>query len=371
MPELDILSLRLRNQHLSQSQFSKPAEIVKWLGAVQAQDYAGAKWALGQRLKNCSDETIEKAFTIGDIIRTHVLRPTWHLVAPEDLRWMTELTSARIQGIAGTQYRQHQLDHAVFSTCEKTIQRTLEGGKQLMRNDIAAALQQAGVATDEQRFIHIMMQMELIGLVCSGGRVGKQFTYALVDERVAPTQPLSKDEALGILAERYFTAHGPATLQDFAWWSGLTVADAKAGLEMIKHNLINCDFEGAKYWLTQPADDVHGKSGKAYLLPNYDEYIVSYRDRSATIREKDVSQADPRGTIFNHTFVINGKIEGIWKRDLGKNKLSVEIIPFRSLSKAASGALEAAAGRYAKFLGLKTSELKYLVLDSIKHQPGA
>lgn len=353
MPELDIPSLRLRNQHLSQPKFSKPAEIVKWLGAVQAQDYAGAKWALGQRLKNCSDEIVEQAFTQGEIIRTHVLRPTWHFVAPEDLRWMTELTSARIQGIAGTQYRQHKLDHTVFSTCEKAIQRALEGGKQLMRNDIAAALQLAGVATNEQRFIHIMMQMELIGLVCSGGRVGKQFTYALVDERVAPAKPLSKDDALATLAERYFTAHGPATLQDFAWWSGLTVADAKASLEMIKHNLINYDFAGAKYWLTQPADQANGKSLKAYLLPNYDEYIVSYRDRSAAIREKDVSLTDPRGTIFNHTFIINGKIEGIWKREFGKNKLSVELIPFRPLSKAALSALDAGAGRYAKFLGLK------------------
>ena len=353
MPQLDIPSLRLRNQHLSQPQFSKPAEIVKWLGAMQAQDYAGAKWALGQRLKNCPDENIEKAFADGDIIRTHVLRPTWHFVAPEDLRWMTELSSARIQGIAGTQYRQHKLDHTVFSACEKTIQRALEGGKQLMRNDIAAALQEAGVATNEQRFIHIMMQMELIGLVCSGGRVGKQFTYALVEERVAHAKPLAKDEALAMLAERYFTAHGPATLQDFTWWSGLTVTDSKAGLEMVKHNFISCDFEGATYWLTEPGEALSRKSGKAYLLPNYDEYIVSYKDRSAAIREKDISQADPRGTIFNHTFVINGKIEGIWKREFGKNRLNVELIPFRSFSKSSSVALHAAAGRYAKFLGLK------------------
>jgi hypothetical protein len=353
MPEFDIPSLRLQNQHLSQPQFIKPAEIVRWLGAVQAQDYTGAKWALGQRLKNCNDAIIEDAFTNGDIIRTHVLRPTWHFVAPEDLRWMTELTSARIQGIAGTQYRQHKLDNAIFAACEKAIQQALEGGKQLMRNDIATALQQAGVATDEQRFIHIMMQMELIGLVCSGGRIGKQFTYALVDERVAPVKPLSKDEALVALAQRYFDAHGPATLQDFAWWCGLTITDAKAGLEMAKGQFISCDFEGATYWLAEPSEMIAGKSAKAYLLPNYDEYIVSYKDRSAAIREKDLSKADPRGTIFNHTFVVNGKIEGIWKREIGRNRLAVELIPFRRLSKSAITALNAAAGRYAKFLGLK------------------
>lgn len=353
MPELDITSLRLQNQHLSQPQFSRPAEIVKWLSAVQAQDYTGAKWALGQRLKNCSDEIIEEAFTKGDIIRTHVLRPTWHFVAPEDLRWMVELTSARIQGIAGTQYRQHKLDNTVFATCEKAVHRVLEGGKQLMRNDIATALQQAGVTTDEQRFIHIMMQMELIGLVCSGGRIGKQFTYALVDERIAPAKSLSKDKALAALSQRYFTAHGPATLQDFAWWSGLTITDAKAGLEMVKSQLVSREFEGATYWITDPAETMSGKSAKVYLLPNYDEYIVSYKDRSAAIREKDVSNADPRGTIFNHTLVINGKIEGIWKREFGKNRLTVELVPFRPLSKSANAAVNTAAGRYAKFLGLK------------------
>src|SRR6185312_10048755 len=206
MPELDIAVLRLQNQHLAQPYFDHPAEIVKWLGAVQAQDYAGAKWALGQRLKSCNDEQIEKAFTDGDIIRTHVLRPTWHFVVPEDLRWMTQLTSARVQAIAGTQHRQLKLDAAVFSKSETAIHRILEGHKQLMRDELVEALQQAGIATDEQRFIHIMMQMELIGLVCSGGRIGKQFTYALVDERVPATKPLPRQESLAALAERYFAA---------------------------------------------------------------------------------------------------------------------------------------------------------------------
>jgi len=227
----DIREQRLLNQHLASPHFIQPADIVYYMGAIQAQDYVGGKWAIAQRLKGATDKTIEDAFTNGSIIRTHVMRPTWHFVHPKDIRWMIQLTAPRIMAIAGTQHRQFQLNNSIFSKCEKAIQQAMEGGKQLIRNEIVEALEQAGVATNEQRFIHIMMQMELIGLVCSGGRQGKQFTYTLLDERVPATKPLDKQEALAALAERYFTSHGPATLQDYVWWSGLTVADAKTGLE--------------------------------------------------------------------------------------------------------------------------------------------
>lgn len=354
---IDINKLRLQNQQLAQPHFTKPADIVRWLGAVQAQDYGGAKWALGQRLKGATDKIIEKAFTNGDIIRTHVLRPTWHFVAPEDLKWMLELTSARIQATAGTQHRQFKLDNAVFAKCEKAIQTGMEGGRQLMRSEIAELLQQAGVETNEQRFIHIMMQMELIGLVCSGGRQGKQFTYTLVDDRIPKSPVFSKDEALATLAQRYFTAHGPATLQDYTWWSGLTVADAKLGLEMLKGNLVNIEQGGAVYWFARNSDIETSRSSAAYLLPNYDEYIVSYKDRSSVIHEKDISKADPRGTIFNHTLIIGEKVTGIWKREITKKALEIEIFPFRPLSKAAEASVNAAAGRYRRFLGLKELKL--------------
>ena len=351
MTASDIRELRLLNQHLASPLFTNPADLVYYMGAIQAQDYTGAKWAIAQRLKAASDKAIEKAFTNGDIIRTHVMRPTWHFVHPLDIRWMLELTAARVMAIAGTQYRQFQLDNAIFSKCEKAILQAMEGGKQLMRDEIAEALQHAGVATDEQRFIHIMMQMELIGLVCSGGRQGKQFTYALLDERVPPVKSLDKQEALVVLAERYFIAHGPATLQDYVWWSGLIVADAKAGLEMIKHKLNHAASDGNTYWFAEK-DTPKTKPPAAFLLPNYDEYIVSYKDRSATIAASDINKADPRGTIFNHTIVVNGKIIGTWKRNIGKTRVDIELIPFVPLSKANHAAIASAAKRYARFLSL-------------------
>ncbi|MDB5137861.1 MAG: winged helix DNA-binding protein [Mucilaginibacter sp.] len=353
MTASDIPQLRLINQHLISPAFKKPADIVQYMGAIQAQDYAGAKWAIGQRLQGATDTIVEKAFTDGDIIRTHVMRPTWHFVSPQDIRWMLELTAARVQGIAGTQHRQFQLNNSVFLQCEKAISSALQGGKQLMRSEVADALQQAGIATNEQRFIHIMMQMELTGLVCSGGRHVKQFTYALLDERVPITKKISRDEALAMLTERYFIAHGPATLTDFVWWSGLTVTDAKAGLEIIKDKLTSQMINGSSYWFAEQSYNLKSKSSTAFLLPNYDEFIVSYKDRSASIASSNVNKTDPRGTIFNNTIVVSGRIIGTWKHTFKKDTVILNLIPFARLSKSNDAAINAAAKRYTKFLGLK------------------
>ncbi len=356
MTGFNIPQLRLQNQYLSNPVFKNPADVVHYMGAIQAQDYAGAAWAIGQRLQGASQTIIEKAFTDGDIIRTHVMRPTWHFVSPQDIRWMLELTAPRVQAIAGTRHRQLSLDKDVFLKSEKALIKALSGGKQLARTDLGDVLQKAGVNTDEQRFIHIMMQMELIGLVCSGGRQGKQFTYSLLEERVPKTKTINRDEALATLAKRYFMAHGPATLQDYAWWSGLTVTDAKAGLEMIKAQLASQVFEGSTYWFAERSQ-TSTKSSTAFLLPNYDEYIVSYKDRSAAIELTDIDKTDPRGTIFNNTIIVNGRVVGTWKRGFRKNKALIGISLFVKLSKANHAAITSAAKRYTKFLGLKDFEL--------------
>lgn len=357
MKAIDLTQQRLINQHLASPVYHDPAEIVYHMGAIQAQDFAGAKWAIAQRLQGATDAVIEKAFTDGDIIRTHVMRPTWHFVHPKDIRWMLELTAPRIQALAGFRHRQLKLDAPIFSKCEKTLTKVLSGNKQLSRDEIAAALQQAGIATDEQRFVHIMMQMELIGLVCSGGRQGKQFSYTLLDDRVPSVKPLDRQDALAVLAERYFISRGPATLQDYVWWSGLTVADAKAGLEMVKDKLISETLDKATYWFAKRSDVPKSKVPAALLLPNYDEYIISYKDRSAAINMAHINKADPRGTIFNHTVVINGRITATWKRSFTKNRVDIEVTPFSVLSKANHAAINAATKRYVKFLGLSDFKL--------------
>ncbi|MBS1533139.1 MAG: AlkZ family DNA glycosylase [Bacteroidetes bacterium] len=356
MPEFDINSLRLQNQHLAGPRFTDPADVVRYLGAVQSQDYNGAVWALGQRLKGANADSIDKAFAKGDIIRTHVLRPTWHFVAPEDVRWMLDLTAKRIRMHTATRLRFFELNDAIFAKCAHIITRLLEGGKQLPRTDIAVALRQGGIATDEQRFIHIMMELELQQLICSGGREGKHLTYALLDERVPRLATMDTDEALAKLAERYFTSHGPATLQDFAWWSGLTQEECRIGLETVKSGLEMVGSGSTVYWMNGGTGNTAKPSG-VLLLPNYDEYIVSYKDRSSSIDAKHIDKADPRGTLFNNTVIVNGRIAGIWKRELKKDTVTVQVTPFKPFSKAAGSALMSAAKRYAKFLGLKEHQL--------------
>jgi hypothetical protein len=356
MRAFSITQLRLQNQHLQNPEFTKPGDLVKYMGAIQSQDYAGAKWALGQRLTNATDEAIDKALADGSIIRTHVLRPTWHFVHPDDIRWMLHLTAGRIQSAAASRYRELQLDKHVFAKCEKLVLKALEGKKQMARDELAGYFTSHGIATNDQRFVHIMEHLELEQLVCSGGREGKQFTYALFDERVPKGKPLERDEAITTLAERYFTSHGPATTTDFAWWGGLTLTDASAGLENIKAKLSSHAADGHTYWFAERG--IAGKSNTAHLLPNYDEYIVSYKNRDATIDAKHISKADPRGTIFNHAILINGKIEGLWKRTVKKDLLEVALVPFKKLSQKNLKAVQKAARQYGDFLGLKKMEVK-------------
>jgi hypothetical protein len=244
MTNLDIVQQRIYNQHVARQTFKKPAEIVRYMGAVQAQDYAGAKWAIGLRLQNGTDAAVDKAMANGSIIRTHVLRPTWHFVTPADAQWMIELTAPRINAFSASRYRQLQLDNIVFKRSNDALAKALEGGKQLNRLEVMSALNNAGVATNDLRFIHLLMHAELDKVICSGARRGKQFTYALFDDRIPKDNTPSKEEALAELAKRYFISRGPATLQDFTWWSGLAAADARKGLEIVKPQLTNMLAEG-------------------------------------------------------------------------------------------------------------------------------
>ena len=227
MAHLDIAQQRLIKQRLAADHFEKPAEVVDWLVAVQAQDYAGAKWALGLRLHDAHDADLDRAFNAGSILRTHVMRPTWHFVTPIDIRWLLTLTAPRVHAANAHRYRELELDDATLKRSRKVLTKTLQGGQHLTREELGEALENAGIAEAKgQRLAYMVMAAELDGLICSGPRRGKQFTYALLEERVQPGATLTHDEALATFTRRYFTGHGPATVQDFAKWSGLTIADA-------------------------------------------------------------------------------------------------------------------------------------------------
>lgn len=349
MTNLDIAHRRLHNQFISRRTFEKPGDVVSWLGAVQAQDYLGALWALGLRMQDAVEADIEQAMADGVIVRTHPMRGTWHFVAAADIRWLlTLMAPGRIANNAAW-YRRLELDEATFAKSKAIFAQTLRGGKQLTRQELAAALGQAGISTKGLRLTFILSRAEIEGVIASGARRGKQFTFALLDELIPASRSLERDEALAELAHRYFTSHGHATLQDFVWWSGLTAADARAGLEIVKSQLVKETIDGQIYWLSPSTGTVNVSSPTAYLLPAYDEYTVAYKDRSAVL---DPAYAEQTGNgIFNPTIAVDGQIVGTWKRTFKKDGVVITQDLFRSLSEAENQAIAAAVERYGRFIG--------------------
>ena len=265
------MSRRLDNQGITRSRYRRPEEVVAALGAVQAQEYGPAKWALGLRLHDrLTDSQIERAFEDGRILRTHVMRPTWHFVTPADIGWMQELTSPRVQRIAAVYNRNLGLDSATLRRAIRVLERVLRDGRHQTRMEIAVHLERAGVAAKGQRLAHVMMHAELERVVGSGPRRGKQFTYALLTERAPRMKRLSRDESLAELSGRYFRSHGPATVRDFVWWSGLTTVDAKRGLEM--NGARSEIVDGLTYWTLGGRTTRVPSLGTVHLLPIYDEY---------------------------------------------------------------------------------------------------
>jgi len=353
MDQSEISLLRLASQQLLETDFSRPKDIVYWMGAIQAQDYPMAKWAIGARLPGLTDQAVETAIANADIIRTHLLRPTWHFVAPEDVYWMLDLTAPQIS--AAQSYREIQLEltEEVFTKSNTAIEKALRDGMHLTREQLISVLHQVGIATDENRASHLFARAELEKIICSGATSGSKTTYALLSERVPKANHLTKDEALAQLARRYFTSRGPATLQDFSWWSGLPAREANKGLELVKSEFDRVQIDGRVYWLTLGLSHVHDGKDRTYLLPTYDEFIISYADRRASITVDLVEymkQISDRG-VFRPIVVVAGQVVGIWKRTLRNNAIRIEIQPFMNLDPSSKDRIVEAATRYGTFMG--------------------
>jgi hypothetical protein len=352
MTAAQLIAQRLGNQMLTASSPKGVEEVVAALGAVQSQDYTGAKWALGARIAKLTDAEVDRAFDEGRILRTHILRPTWHFVAPADIRWMLALTAPRVHGFSGSYYRKHELETKVFTRCHKAIARALEGGKHLTRNELQTALRKAGIESDNLRLGLIVMHAELSALICSGPRRGKQFTYALLEERVPPTRALSGDEALAELTRRYVTSHGPVTVRDFSWWSGLSMADARRGLASIASELEQHVLEELTYYSNASSRKAAKRPATptAWLLPNYDEYFIAYKDRDLVLR--NTPKPLPARPEFAHLLSIDGHLNGIWKRTFTPRAAGIELQTYRPLAKAERTAVDKAVKRYEQFLEL-------------------
>ena len=363
----ELITERLRNQHLTRPGRRDPVQVVASLGAMQAQDYPAAKWAVGLRAPGCHNANIEEAFNSGAILRTHVLRPTWHFVAADDIKWLAELSAPRVHAANAYYYKQSGLDAKVFARSCAMIHRVLEGGEFKTRAELAVALKRAKVPAEGLKLAYIMMYAELDGVICSGPRRGKQFTYALLAERAPKARSLERPDAIAELAKRYFISHGPATIRDFVWWSGLTVKDAQLGIEAVKPALDKETIAGRDYWASAsaPAGPVRAASGRsaapakgctALLLPNYDEYLIAYKDRGAVVDSDRAANIVARSNgAFSHHLVIDGRLAGSWMRTVKGASVLIEVAPYKKLTPAQSRAVMSAADCYGEFLGVPAS----------------
>jgi hypothetical protein len=353
MPRIDPSAQRLSTQHLVEPKFEKASDVVSLLGGVQAQDYAMSKWALGQRMRSATESSVENEINSGAILRTHVLRPTWHYVAPADIRWMLALTGPRVKAILAHYDRQLGIDAAVIRKAQKVMAKALRGEKHLTRGELAEVMKKAGIRTDgTQRLARLVMHAEMDALICSGPRRGKQFTYALMDERVPPAKAMARDASLHKLASIYFATRGPATEADFAWWSGLTMADARGAIQSLGSSVDTVEIGGRKHSLVARTT-MKVKSPLVRLLPNYDEFFIGLKDRSAMHAKLErLGIQTAIGALSGHILIIDGQIAGGWKQVFKPKSVLVKIKLLRPLSGTQQRAVDVETARLAAFFGL-------------------
>lgn len=353
----EISNLRLASQQITGGRFKTAKEIVNWMGAIQAQDFAMSKWAIGLRVNDFTEKSITAIIDSGEIIRTHLMRPTWHLVSSEDIYWLLELTAPHIRSSMKGRHRELELSESLLKKTNGIIRKSLLGNNHLTREELVLILEAAGIYTVNNRGSHIFLNAELDGIICSGPSKGKKQTYALLDERVAKAHNLSREEALKKLAFKYFLSHGPATLRDFKWWSGLPARDTREALEMIKMNLVSEETGKEIFWFDKSLQQSASVENEVHLLPAYDEFIISYQTRSPSfplIHQRKISE----NGFFRPVVVINGQVSGSWKRTDEKDKLIIEISLFQSPRRHLKDLIEKEAEDFGHFSEKKT-EISY------------
>jgi hypothetical protein len=342
-----------------------PADVVRWFGAVQSQDFGPAKWSLGERLPGTTDAEVQRSFDAGEFLRTHVLRPTWHFVTPDDIRWLLRLTGPRVHVMNAYAYRRAGLDDGAFAKAHVLLGEALDGGTHRTRKELADVFGGAGLPSTGFGLGYLLMHAELDGLICSGPVRGKQHTYTLLEARVPPAPERDPDEALAELVTRYFTSHGPATAKDLRWWSSLTLVDIARGVELAGDRLRHDLVAGVSYWsgwhetTVLPSPTVH-------LVQGYDEYVVAFAESKYVLDISGTARTLPPGTVVpNGVLLLDGQVAGHWKRTCTKDTLLVEAMLYRPLAPAESEALDAAAARQAIYLNLRPR-----VATSLLREPG-
>ena len=355
MNRKELAHWRMRTHRLWTPPFARPAEVVRWFGAMQAQEFVPAKWAIAQRCGRADDEQIERLYATGEILRMHLVRPTWHFVHRDDIRWVLEATKHRVHQINSTYYRQCGVDDGTFKRCAKVFTKALKGGNELNRRELVEVLEKsAGIEAAGLRMGLILMRAELDGVIVSGSIGGKQPTFACFDERVPEKAPISHDEAVAELTRRYFRSRGPATLKDFVRWSSLTVAEAKAGLSSVSSQLRQRDIDGRTYFFEKPASGQPPSSPRIDLIQGYDEYVMSYSDSKDVLRSSDgrVTSRAINPNVYLHAVLLDGQLVGHWRHVRRAKDVTVETVLYRKLEKAETSAMDVAVKRFGDCFGI-------------------
>ena len=359
-----IAHARLRNSRLVGPSLSTPEDVVGWFGAVQSQDVPGALWGIAQRLPaGATADAVGGAMDDGRIVRTHAMRPTWHFVLPEDVRWIQALTASRVHQQNGTVYRREGLGEDVRERAVDVMRTALAGGRSLTRREIGVALVTAGIpVATGQILAYFAIHAELEAVICNGPRRGSQATYMLVDERVSPTPTKDRDEALAELAIRYFRSHGPALARDMAWWSGLTVGDVRCAAELAGAALEKRSIDGKDYWAAAGAfEPAEIDRPLVQLLPNYDEYLGSYADYDPIFDPALPRARTVADVLGAHIVVRDGLVVGGWRRSIGRQRATAIVTLLLPLTAEERTALERAAETYGRFLRLP---IELVVIDA-------
>lgn len=354
----EIAAYRMMNQRITGQKFDSAEAVVRWMGAVQAQDYHQAVWAVGVRMQSATLTDVEAAIAEGRIIRTWPMRGTIHFVPPEDARWMLDLCGSRMAAGSGGRLAQLDLTEAMLASCEALFIEALSGGKRLTRQEMLQVVSEAGISTDGQRGYHILWQMAHKGVICLGPMQGKQQTFALLDDWAPQSRDLTRDEALAELVRRFFTSHGPATEKDFARWSGLTLTDTRRGISLTAPELTATTIDNTQYWLAE-SETALASDTAVHLLPGYDEYVIGYQDRTAVLAAEHAQKIVPGNNgVFQPMIVIKGQVAGTWKRSLKRKAMEITLLPFAPLGDFETQVIEATRA-YSAFMGLPVSQIHY------------
>jgi hypothetical protein len=349
---LDLVALRLRNQRLIGAPCATPEAVVGWLGAVQAQDYPAAKWAVALRTADAVEADVERASDRGAILRTHVLRPTWHFVLPTDLRWMLALSGPRLKRAMASYQQRLGLDERTFGRSNAALARAL-AGTQLTRAELTRVLTRARIAAPAPRMLHLLFRAEIDAVICSGARRGKHATYALVDDRCPPMPAFDRDAALAQLATRYFASHGPAVVADFAWWSGLAAADARRAVELARPALTAHTIDDQPYYVAAAEPVARRRAPTVHLLPNFDEYLVAYKHRASVTHDAIPAAVGSSVALLSTPIVVlDGRVIGTWRRVATRAAVTVTTQLVTPLDAPQRRALDLAVARYGRFLGV-------------------